>query len=59
MVHEALAEDPAYLDKHLIPPNPDLWKLDRFEGFITGRQKLIRQRFGHLLSTTNRLDGGR
>src|ERR1019366_8691559 len=24
-------KDKAYLDKHLIPANPDLWEMDRFE----------------------------
>lgn len=49
-----LADDPAYLEKHLIPANPDLWKLDRFEDFISERKKLIRQKFDSLLSTTTR-----
>ena len=39
-----------YLEKHLIPPNPDLWKLDRFEDFIEERKKLIKSKFAYLLS---------
>ncbi len=49
-----LADDPAYLDKHLIPTDPDLWKLDRFEDFIAERKKLIRQKFDFLLTTATR-----
>jgi hypothetical protein len=38
-----------YLDKHSIPANPALWKIDRFEDFIEERKKLIRERFKSLL----------
>jgi hypothetical protein len=43
-------KDPAYLERHIIPPDPALWKLDRFEDFITERKKLIKARFAYLLS---------
>jgi len=43
-------KEPAYLDRHLIPPDPALWKLDRFEDFITERKKLIKAKFAYLLS---------
>jgi hypothetical protein len=39
----------AYLEKHLIPVDPALWKMDRFEVFIEERKKLIRERFTSLL----------
>ncbi|MFC2031195.1 DUF1524 domain-containing protein, partial [Chloroflexota bacterium] len=39
----------AYLEKHLIPANPNLWKIGRFEAFAKERQKLIRERFKFLL----------
>jgi hypothetical protein len=42
-------KDKAYLDKHLIPANPDLWEMDRFEDFIENRKKLIVERFKFLL----------
>lgn len=42
-------KDQAYLDKHLIPPDPALWDLERFEDFIAARRQLIRQKFGHLI----------
>jgi hypothetical protein len=38
-----------YLDMHLIPKDPALWKLDRFEDFIEERKKLIRAHFQSLL----------
>jgi hypothetical protein len=38
------------LERHIIPPDPALWKLDRFEDFITERKKLIKARFAYLLS---------
>lgn len=31
-------KDEAYLDMHLIPRDPNLWKLDRFEDFVQARQ---------------------
>lgn len=43
-------KDAAYLDRHLIPPDPGLWKLDRFEEFIGERKKLIKAKFAYLLS---------
>jgi hypothetical protein len=42
-------KDKDYLNKHLIPADPDLWKMDRFEDFIEERKKLIRERFKSLL----------
>src|SRR5262249_43032921 len=46
-------EEKNYLDMHLIPKDPGLWKLDRFLDFIAERQKLIRQQFAYLLSTAS------
>jgi uncharacterized protein with ParB-like and HNH nuclease domain len=45
-------KDQSYLDKHSIPADPDLWKIDRFEDFIRARQTLIRERFKSLLVPT-------
>jgi hypothetical protein len=42
-------KDQAYLDRHLIPPDPELWKLERYEDFIIERKKLLRERFKFLL----------
>ncbi len=40
----------SYLEMHLIPQDPDLWKLDRFEQFIGERKKLILAKFQGLLA---------
>jgi hypothetical protein len=42
----------SYLDMHLIPHDPALWKLDRFEDFIVARKGLIKAKFKDLLVTT-------
>lgn len=41
--------DKAYLEKHLIPNDPALWQVDRFEDFIEARKKLIVEKFASLL----------
>lgn len=38
-----------YLELHLIPKNPRLWKLAKYETFIKERQKLIEQKFDYLI----------
>jgi len=38
-----------YLELHSIPKDPTLWKLERFEDFITERKKLIREKFSNVL----------
>lgn len=38
-----------YLDLHLIPKDPALWKLERFEDFIEARKELIRAKLSDLL----------
>jgi hypothetical protein len=55
---ERSAQDPNYLDLHLIPKDPALWKVDRFPDFIAERKKLIRQRFAYLLSVATGSPGG-
>ena len=42
-------KDQAYFDLHLIPNNPELWKLENYEQFIAERKKLIVQKFNYLL----------
>jgi hypothetical protein len=39
----------AYLEMHLIPKDPSLWKLDRFDDFVEKRKELIREKFANLL----------
>ena len=41
--------DSSYLEKHLIPADPKLWHVDRFEDFIEARKKLIAEKFAGLL----------
>lgn len=38
-----------YLEKHLIPKKPELWKLERFDDFIAERKALIRAKLKYLL----------
>ena len=45
-------EDLGYLEKHLIPNDPALWQLDRFDDFIEARKALIVEKFGWLLQGT-------
>lgn len=40
-----------YLNLHLIPTDPTLWKMDRYEDFIEARKKLIAERFSWLLAS--------
>lgn len=42
-----------YLEKHLIPKDPELLKLERFEDFLAARRELIREKFKHLLASTS------
>jgi len=43
-------KDQAYFNLHLIPSDPELWKLDNYEKFIEERKKLILQKFDYLLT---------
>lgn len=38
-----------YLSMHLIPKDPALWKLDRYDDFIEARKELIREKFSYML----------
>jgi 5-methylcytosine-specific restriction endonuclease McrA len=42
-------KSPEYLELHLIPNDPALWELDRFEDFIAEREKKIKEKFSYLL----------
>jgi hypothetical protein len=48
---DQVKKDPAFLDRHLIPADPALWKIDRFRDFIEARKKLILDRFKPYLQT--------
>ena len=38
-----------YLDLHLIPRDPKLWKLENYEQFVIERRKLILEKFDYLI----------
>lgn len=42
-------EHERYLKQHLIPTQPELWKLERFEDFIVARKALIEEKFSYML----------
>ena len=42
-----------YLKLHLIPSDPELWKLDNFEKFVEARKLLIAEKFSHMLRSDN------
>lgn len=44
---------PEYLEKHLIPADPAMWKLDRFGDFLEARKALILDKFRYLLASTS------
>lgn len=41
-------KDDAYLEKHLIPKDKDLWQLDRYDDFIKARELLLADHFRKL-----------
>lgn len=44
-------EHEEYLAMHLIPQDPELWKLENFEAFIEARKQLIQDKFSYMLRT--------
>jgi Uncharacterized conserved protein len=38
-----------YLEKHLIPKDKNLWKLENFEAFIEARNRMILEKFDYLI----------
>ncbi len=45
-------EHRAYLNLHLIPSDPALWELERFDDFIKARRDLIKAKFDYMLLKT-------
>lgn len=43
----------SYLDMHLIPKQPSLWELEKFDAFIAARKVLIREKMRGLLGAIN------
>jgi len=48
---EQVKNDPGFLDRHLIPADPELWKVENFEKFIEVRRQLILDKFKPYLQT--------
>ena len=46
--------DGGFKERHLIPDDPDLWKLERFEAFIKAREELIAVRLKKLFAVGDR-----
>ncbi|BBD63286.1 hypothetical protein NIES2109_61360 (plasmid) [Nostoc sp. HK-01] len=44
-------KDDSYLDLHLIPKEPELWKLDNYQQFIEARKNLILKKFSFMIQT--------
>ena len=42
---EQIAKDPGFLERHLIPKDPELWKLNNYPKFIEARRRLILEKF--------------
>ncbi len=42
--------DASYRDRHLIPHDPELWKVENFEAFLEARKALIRAKFASYLA---------
>jgi hypothetical protein len=49
-------KSPEYLAKHLIPTDPALWKVDRFDDFIEARKTLLLTALKPLLVASGRYD---
>lgn len=47
-------KDEDYLKMHLIPRDPALWKLDRFEDFVEARKVLLKEHFKDFLIGTEK-----
>lgn len=41
----------SYLDMHLIPNDPLLWQLERFEEFLEAREQLITDKFSYMIQS--------
>lgn len=42
---EQIKQDPTFLARHLIPNDPELWKLENYQDFVAARRKLILEKF--------------
>ncbi|MHA7629636.1 DUF262 domain-containing protein [Corallococcus sp. M7] len=46
-------KSPAYLALHLIPEDPDLWKLENFERFLEARKELLLEKLSPMVGITS------
>ena len=44
-----------YLELHLIPKDPEVWKLENYERFVEARKALIKEKFSYLLQVEQRV----
>lgn len=51
-VPKQIKDDPGFLDRHLIPKDPELWKSANFRMFIEARKALILERFKPYLQSS-------
>lgn len=51
-IPKQLKDDPGFLDRHLIPKEPELWKAQNFRKFIEARKALILERFKPYLQSS-------
>lgn len=51
-IPKQLTDDPGFLDRHLIPKDPELWKSANFRKFIEARRVLILERFKPYLQSS-------
>lgn len=48
-IPKQIKDDPDFLDRHLIPKDPELWKAENFRKFIEARKSLILERLSPYL----------
>lgn len=51
-IPKQVKDDPGFLDRHLIPKDPELWKSANFRRFIEARKALILERFKPYLQSS-------
>jgi hypothetical protein len=50
-LHEWLrTRSPEYLSRHLIPADPSLWYMEKYENFLIERRKLLKARIQQVFS---------
>ena len=50
-------QTPGFFEQHLIPKDPQLWKLENYDGFIEKRKSLILEKFKEYLQASHALVG--